>query len=137
MSLKNRLIEAGVYVYIAGCLAAGIFTGKFLYDLLHASHQPFSWLKAGLAVYVGALVTGVWGIPTHRYALPECPECESGRLHKKAEILDEYEGWANMKLYYGMRGIQEFVDKRDTTMCDRCDYKSVREYTVEGNITIH
>ena len=137
MSLKNRLIEAGVYVYIAGCVAAGIFAGKSLYDLLHASNQPFFWLKAGLSVYAGTVVTGVLGIPTWRYALSKCPDCELGRLHKKTENLKEYEGRANMKLYYGMRGTQQFTEKRNTISCDRCHYYSVREYIVEGNITIH
>jgi len=131
-------VSLGIGLYVVGCLAIGIYSGIFLYShILHAPDQPFSWLKAVIAIYAGLFAVGILLIPTQRYGLPKCTECESGRLHTKTETLDTYEGRASMRLYYGMRGSQEFTNKRDTISCDRCNYETTVEYVSEGQITIH
>jgi len=64
---------------------------------------------------------------------PKCPECGDGRLHTTNEILDRYQRpGGGIKLYYGMRAVTDFEKRRETTFCDRCDYKIVREYEQEG-----
>ena len=147
MEQKNNLLKWGVTAYIWGALAAGIITGKVAYDALPKQtvqqssgieRKQFSWKDLGLASLVGLGVFAAFAAPTERWSLPRCPECKTGRLRDKEELVRTYTGPAQQKFYYvmGIGAIQHFTDVEITTYCDRCEHKTSREKTVPGNIEI-
>ena len=84
------------------------------------------------------LLENIKNILSGRKFSPECPECESGRLHKEEEILETfYRPGGAGKLYYGMRSQTEFNKIKETISCDRCNYKTIKEYERAGVVTIH
>lgn len=85
-----------------------------------------------------SLMESIKDILSGRRFLPECPECESGRLHKKMEISETLRrpGGAG-KLYYGMRSHAEYKIITETLSCDRCDHKTKRKHETEERVFIH
>jgi len=133
--IKNTLGDIAAGIYGLGCGIMGVVAGKFIYDVL-SNTELSTPEKAGLAVVVGMTTTIVLGIPSFRYKNPRCPECDSGRLKIKSEVIKEYKFPSNTKLYYGFRGVQHFIDVRTTSNCDRCDYNGEEIITKKGKISI-
>lgn len=130
MNIKDKFISIGKKLYLAISFIVGIGAGKLVYDFLHKQDQ--SKLKSIgigiLAILAGLFVSGVLLTPTRRWYLPKCPECKYGKLHKNEEILETFHRKGGFH-YYGIVLPDIEVQKiRETIFCDKCNYKTVREY---------
>ena len=136
LKVKNKLAYLGIRTYQLASLGVGVGIGKLVHDLL-GNLEVSTLTEKGGAVATGLLVSSLLLTFTRRYYFPKCPECDSGRLNQKRKVIGSYEGPTSMKLYYGMRGIQQFTEIEVSSRCDRCNYNSLTSETRPGSISIH
>jgi hypothetical protein len=79
----------------------------------------FRYFLWGLGAFFALALIG-W--LCERSRLPKCTKCGKGRLRKKREVTETYQGPGG-SYKYGIRSVAEHEKGIETTYCDRCSYK--------------